>query len=483
MAIRIEEHSAGIRVISDAWEIEHLKEAGGAWSSIVFRNGSRKNLLRNPVSSAIRFVRANPYSESGVFTAFAESHEHHPRLRHDVTPAGNPIVIAEGTFSDEHGKTIPVGYRRSTEYQPHGLIWTTLEIMSDCGCGDAVELRAFGLALRPGMSGCSVRFHPSQAGGTSLLGARASYDLSRADATPFLSRFTPLQMLCRDKNGEGIELFPGSELSQWDCGVRPDAGLGLYSVRHGESGTSLELNPYCMALHRMGATLQGHLVFKLGIALPSGKAPASASNAQVVLNSKWASDAEIDALANRGVKVIRFQNAYREDGPFWPAGAWTPYDDTNASELRRVIERVHGCGMKIVPYLSLKEFHPQSRGFAEHAHEWMHKAAPSMALIHNYAGSGEYGALMCLKSGWLPHLKQSVDRILSSFQWDGLCLDWSESHPCCHSHHARGPFHTDVEGVADILAHCRKQVGAGILMVVKPETPSWVCENLADMYA
>ena len=42
--VRTEEHDGGIKVTSDFWEVEHVRRAGGAWGSLVFKNGSGKNL-------------------------------------------------------------------------------------------------------------------------------------------------------------------------------------------------------------------------------------------------------------------------------------------------------------------------------------------------------------------------------------------------------------------------------------------------------
>ena len=493
MPFQIDEREACIRVSNAAWQIEHLRAAGGAWSSIRFTNGSATGLLQRPLNSAVRFVKSDPGSESGVYTAFCEANEPHPRMR--VEHIGEvTAVIAEGTYRNEKGEPIPVGYRRRTEYHEHGLIWTTLELMSDSGCDEVVEVRALEMFLRAGMSNCFVRFHPTQAGGSDLLGGRAWYDLNALVpdatgqtqcATPFLSRYTPLQIMCCQRGVEGIELFPGSELSQWDCSLKPEIGLGLYRVEHSGAGTTIELSPYCMALRRIKVKLQGTLAFRLGIGLPL-LAPREHALKTVCYSpassgSRWASDDDIGKMASAGVELIRFQNDYCEDGTFWRNGMYRPYDEAYMSELKRVVDTVHRHGMKIVPYISLKEFHPGAPGYARHSNEWMHMAAPSLDIIHNWAGSGEYGGLMCMKSGWLEFRKHSVDRILAELPWDGLYLDWTTFFPCCHPGHGRGPFHSDLDGFLDFLFFCRKRLGpAGVLVVNLSGVPSFIAENLAN---
>ena len=484
MTLPIVEHtSTGIRVSTAAWKVEHSKAHGGAWNSIIFKHGSGKNLLRSAVSSALRFVRPDPQSESGIYSAFCEHLDSSARLSIE-NGSDFVAVVAEGAYRDESGKGIPVGFRRRTEYRSHGLVWTTLDIMSESGCDDVVEVRALDLPLRPGLSDCYVRFHPTQAGGSDLLGGRAWYELSKSGGTPFLSRYTPLQILCFERGVEGIEIFPQSELAQWDCAFKPDIGLGLYMVTHDPLGTTIELDPYCMAFRRMKLKVQGTTALRLGIGLPEIKPRAQTHNTifHAQTGSRWASDEEIAHLAESGVKLIRFHNDYREDGPFWHDGVYPPYNEAGMRELRRVIDTAHRHGMKIIPYVSLKELHPDAPAYQTHSREWMHMAAPSLDIVHTWVGSGEYGGLMCMKSGWLDFCKQSVDKILSDLPWDGLYFDWTTFHPCCHPGHGRGPYHTDIEGFLDFLKYCRDRVGAaGMIVIHASGEPSIIAENIADL--
>jgi hypothetical protein len=479
---RVEEHAQGIRAVTQFWQVEHRRDAGGAWDTITFINGSGKNLLRGPLSSGLRFVRPNPRSESGVFTGFFERNEKAPRLRIEQTAQGFPVVVAEGTYRDADGKPLPVGYRRRTEYHDYGLIWTTLDIMSESGCEEVVEVRALELPLRAGLTDAYARFHPTQDGGSDLLGGHGWFDLTR-QGTAFSSRFTPLQIVCFERNVEGLELFPGSDLAQWDVGLKPELGLGLYVIAQAEHGATVELNPYCMAFRRVKMKVQGTLTFRLGIGLPFIKPPRRARNKifHASANSRWPAKEDVKAAADAGVRLIRFHNDYREDGPFWRDGLYPPYDEANMQQLRTLVNDAHAHGMKIVPYVSLKELHPDTPEFKRSAREWMHMAAPSVDIIHTWAGSGEYGGLMCLKSGWYDFRKRSIDAILSDLPWDGLYFDWCSFHPCCHPGHARGPFHTDIEQFLDLLLYCRKRVGDGTLFLHLSGLPSIVAENMADL--
>jgi len=480
-AVVLSEHPKGIRVQSDAWVIEHALEFGGAWSSVVLTHGSGKNLLQRPLSSALRFVSPDAASDLGAFTSFNEHSEKAPRLKIEPSTSGIAAVVAEGTLTDAKGNTVPVGYRRRTEYHDDGQIWTTLDLMSDSGCPDVVELRAIDLGLRLGFSDAFVRFHPSQAGGADLLGGRGWFDLT-APGTSFLSRFTPLQVCCLERGGEGIDLFPGSELSAWDTAVR-QPGLGDYSISQTQSGISIHLSPYCVAYRRIKTTLKGHVSFRLGIGLPN-LAPhrtRPALNATTLSGPPWSSDEQLAGLARQGVKLLRFENDFSERGEFWRAGVHPPFDPAGMSELRRVIDSAHRLGMKIVAALSLHELHPGAPAFAGHAREWMHAAGPSLDIIHTYRGSGESGALMCLKSGWVDHCKAAAATILAELPWDGLFLKQAASYPCCHPGHGHAPYHSDIEQLLYVIGEIRARIGAEKLLLLDlAGAPNLIAENSAD---
>lgn len=482
---KIAQNKNGILVSSDYWKVQHSAKHGGAWSSIVFKNGSGANLLTAPLSSFIRFALLPTRKQYCDFVSFTETNENQPVLRTETSPDGFPVVIAEGVYKDDKRRPIPVGFRRSTEYREYGLIWTTLEIISDAGCDAVVHVRAFQADLRPGMTDLYVRKHPIEFTDSGLLGFGAWHTLPAEGAsTVFTSRYTPMQITALQKGVEGIDIFPPSELAEWDCGLKPDPGLGLYIVSHSEKGTSIEMDPYCMAFRRREIRLQGTIKYRLGIALPFIKPARKVHTGpfHAAMNSKWAADDDIARLADAGVKLIRFHNDYRHDGPFWRDGLYPPYDEAGMKELRRVMDTVHRHGMKIVPYVSVKEFHPEAPGFAENSRRWMHMAAPSVDMIHTFIWNGEFGGVMCLRSGWLEFRKKSIDIILSDLPWDGLYFDWTAAQPCCHPQHARGPWHSDIDEFLDFLLYCRKRIGTdGTLFLHLSGLPYMVAENMADL--
>nr|MBA3710682.1 hypothetical protein [Planctomycetota bacterium] len=471
-----------VRVHSPFWTIEHDPAHGGAWTSLVFTHGSGSNLLRAPVSSAIKFAFADPESD-GAFTIYHERNEHAAVLSVGTSEAGHPQVVAEGSYRDEAGATCAVRFRRTTEYRPHGLVHATLDVIGDPGRDDVVEVCAFDLALRPGLSDSFVRPHPSQIGGD-LLGWGKWQDLRTTSGTAFQSPCAPLYVLCMERGVEGIEVSMPSELHAWDRGLKPDLGLGLYHLAHGPDGTALQLSPYCMAYRRRPVSVRGTTSFPLRIALPAIKPREQLFSTMfhAGIGSRWISDAQLGEWASAGVRLIRFHNDYRENGPFWHDGVYPPYDADGMRELRRIIDTCHRLGMRIVPYVSLKEFHPEAPGYAENHRAWMHMVAPSVDVIHTFMGSGEYGGVMCMRSSWKEFRQRAIDIMLNDLPWDGLYFDWTTPHPCKHPDHAVGEWHSDNDEFHEFLLWCRTRIGRdGYLFLHLSGTPSLVAENLCDL--
>ncbi len=451
-AIKVEEFTNGLRVNTGTWMFEHHAPHGGACTAIVLVRGTSGNLLNGPITSAIRCLNAD-----GTTRHYRESYDTKATLRHEVA-GGATVVIAEGVFRDESGANIPVGYRRRTEYHAHGLIWSTLEIMSDCGCPDVIELCGASVILRRGMTHCSVRLHPTQAGGADLLGAGAEFSLV-PNTTAFLTRFTPLQIQCVDRAGEGMELFPGSDLAAWDYACKSDVGLGFYRVAEIPDGTQIDWMPYCMAQRRATTVIQGKIAMRLGMALPALASRLTAP--QIGIN---AGDEALKAMAASGTKVVCCAVEHGAD----------------AAKLSRVVDAAHAQGLKIVAKISAHELHPAAPEFAQHGSEWMHSAAPSLGIIKSWRGNEVSGGLMCLQSGWLDFLKREIDALLTAQPWDGVCLDAATPYPCCHPGHGR-TFHSDREGLLSLLAFCRERVGAAGLVLTEASTArSFSLENLSD---
>ncbi len=128
----------------------------------------------------------------------------------------------------------------------------------------------------------------------------------------------------------------------------------------------------------------------------------------------WVSTDQVQRWAQSGIQTVHCHNDgdYYDDGLFWRDGSYPPYPDMEKYD--RVIADCHKVGIRVATYFSNKELHPSTAQFQQHGTEWgrMNRKGD---LQHNfYKANSEFGAQMCLRSGWLDSLKASVDRVLTA---------------------------------------------------------------------
>jgi len=475
-----------VRVRSKHWEVVHDAAAGGCWTSLTFRHGTRKNLLAGPASARVRNLDPHPTRDAGSPFSFEEKFEPNATLTLESTPSGHPVVIAEGTLRLKSGESIGVRYRHRYEYRDWGLVACELELSCPEGRDDIVEVCALEATFREGLTDAYVRENPTCAPFSDLLGMGRWFDL-RQTRNPYASRYVPMHVVLFERGVEGIEFSCSSELPAWDTGFCSDPGLGNYTIGpsyEDPSHTVLSICPYCVVYRRNPTRLKGthRLRYYLGLPFVKERAKVFSTFLHAGTGSRWVSDAELARMAAAGVKLLRFHNDYREDGPFWHDGMYPPYDEAGMAELRRIVATAHRLGMKAVPYISVKEFHPDTPGCQENQAEWRQQPGPTFTELHTWAGSGEFGQLMCLESGWLGFRKKSIDTILGDLPWDGLYFDWCTPHPCRNPHHLGGRVHTDQDAFYDFMFWARERIGPdGFLLTHLSGLPQIVVENMTDM--
>jgi len=475
----------GIVLKTDYWTVEHDLKGGGCWSGVRFGKGSRKNLLTSPVGSRLRFFRDPGGEMYGVYDSFEERLEKRPKVTIRKNAKGEPVVVTEGRYTDASGRKLPVRFRRTCEYRDWGLVASELEVICERRVPGVMELSAAAFTLRPGMTDFLVREHPAVSADASLLG-HGDWLKIESKQIAWRQRYAPIHLCIFEKDVEGIELYASSDLSAWDTQITPDPGQGLYFVAaDAKRETTVELNPFCRAFRRMPVTLNKKTYrFRMywGVPFVRERGTTGAKYFHASVNSDWASDEELERLANAGVKLVRFHCDYRDDAPFWRDGKYPPFDKTGMNELARMIDTCHRLGMKIVPYVSLKEFHPESPGYKRNRKAWTQKPFPSSDGIHTHVRKGEFGQVMCMESGWLAFRKRACDIMLDDLPWDGLYFDWCSPHGCMHPGHMPGKYHTDTDGFFDFLFYARERVGPeGILLLHLSGLPYLVAENMMDL--
>ena len=476
--INIKKTKEGISVSNEYFEILHSKKHGGAWVSIIFKQGSRKNLLKAPAYSSVKFCKPNPHGGQNAFIhIFKDTLDTNPALSAFKAEDGSVTLISEGYYKDENGGKLPLKFKHTWIYNEWGHVKALLEIDPESPVEGVVEFRALNLEIREGMDKFFAKHHP-----------RLFYELARnrgwmdLPGAAYTMRSIPSYVNVIQNNVEGIEVYPGSELAGWDyfSGFKQQ---GLYQVFADAEKTTMEFNAYCMVHKRIPMKLSGIRCLELNFGLPFIKPREKVfmHTMHAAAWSDWISDKEIKKLAGAGVTLMRFHCDYREDGVFWRDGVYPPFDKRGMKELKRVINACHRNGIKIVPYISLKEFHPSAPDYEPNAKKWARMETYSGEISHSYTGSGEFGGGMCMRSGWLDFRKKACEIILSDLPWDGFYFDWCTFHGCRNPEHAKS-WHTDANEHIDFMLWCRKRVGPkGILFTHISANPSFICENLSDL--
>ncbi len=481
--MKVSRRKNAIIVDSGYWKVRHNLKAGGCWDSITFAKGSGKNLLAGAVNCRSRILDPHPTSDGSSMLFFDQSQEKNPTVEVEQLANGDVVVTATGELRDPAGASLGTRFRHRWEYRRWGLVACELELDFVKERDDIVEIKAIEMPLRDGITHAYVRPHPVEASSSDLLGGGKWLDLG---SSPYASRYIPIHVVAFEKGVEGIEFFPASNLDAWDKSLNSERGIALANVAGGPSQPgAIELSPYCAAYRRNPTRLKGKYTFRYYLSLPFIKDADTVHSKyfHVGTGSRWASDEDIRQLSSVGTRLLRFHNDYREDGPFWHDGMYPPYDLQGMTELRRVVKTAQASGMKCVPYISVKELHPQSPGFKENQAAWQREAGPTYKELHTWAGSGEFGQVMCLESGWLNRRKSDIETILKDIPWDGLYFDWCTPHPCRNPSHLGGvEYHTDADAYVDFMFWCRDRVGKdGVIFSHMSGLPYIFVENMSTL--
>ena len=254
-------------------------------------------------------------------------------------------------------------------------------------------------------------------------------------------------------------------------------------------GLALSVSPLWSA--DAAVPLPGSCVFDFYLAFPilDGRAHRPWLHTSFNRNrGAWVSADEIRRWAEKGFQTVHCHNDgdYYGDGLFWRDGAYPPYPDMDRYD--QVLTDCRRAGIRTATYFSNKELHPSTKEFQEHGADWGRKNRKG-DLQHNfYRPNSEFGAQMCLRSGWLEFLKSSIDRVLKNHPLDGVYYDWNVALFCCNPLHeanadraAPAQGHWDIDELLDLMEWTRNRVGAGGLVIVhNTTTPMFATENFAD---
>jgi hypothetical protein len=455
-----------VKVTTDHWRMEFDLRNGGALDSIVFFHGSGKNVLVQPFRTYM-----DAWSDYDA-----------PRTTFHSSRQGSVATLEFTGALGAPGRTEgPAQFHTVWTISPLTVrVDQTLRLSSDVS---ATTVGIGSTAVRGDLNEYGIRTGPADLpdGGKTIA---ASYGKSaRTGAVLIGEHHAPLYLIFFHRYLEGIDFSTGSDLASWESGLTQRAGVGRFEAKPSEDGSAIEIRREPLALLSPATIRKGEYTFSYYLGLPAIVEKSNRKWRHVAFgHHPWPSDDLIRRWSESGVNIARLHNDYVADENFWHDGAWPPYDEKGMAELRRVIATCHRYGIQIVPYFSIHEFHPTAQGYAENEQQWKRSVDQAGTVLHNHIRQGEYGAQMCLQSGWLARREADVEKAYRELNFDGIYYDWGASLPCNNKNH-NAKWHTGTDGMIELLAWTRRLISprGTLILHLSGWYPSIAYENYGDL--
>ena len=479
------DEASGILALSTPYyTVEHDLKKGGAITRIALVHGKAANLLAHAIETRVQ-------DETG--SVLADTRDSAPKVTHR-SEGLNEIVTVDCALVDQKG--VASGLRvKSTFTYRWGYVKIRKEFVVPAGGMRVREVCPFRTILASSLSDYGYREGLTEEEGASpfSFGSNRWAKLRPGNASdvPLDTRYVPRSMIFVDSGVEGLEWFVGSDLSQWELQPAGRRGQGRCRLEPSldPPGLRLSISPFWS--EDTATAMPEACAFDYYLAVPIREGSACRPWLHTSFNRRqgnWVSAEEIRRWADKGIQTVHCHNDgdYYSDGLFWRDGSYPPYPDMDRYD--KVLDECRQAGIRTATYFSNKELHPSTKEFEEHGEVWGRKNRKG-DLRHNfYRPNREFGAQMCLRSGWLDFLKFSIDRVLKNHRLDGVYYDWNVALFCCNPLHeanhddtAPAKGHWDIDELLELMEWTRRRVGPeGLVIVHNTKVPMYAAENFAD---
>lgn len=478
------DETSGVLILSTPYyTIEQDLKKGGAIRRIALTHGRATNLLVRPLETRIRDERG---------TVLTDLNDSAPAVTHRREGLSE-IVSVQSALKGQAGQASGLQVKTTLEYR-WGYVKIRKELLGPGGAG-VREVCPLSTVLAPNLSDYGYREGiteeekaPPFSFGSNRWG-RLRLDQPSDQALQI--RYVPRSMIFVDPGIEGLEWFVGSELAQWELQLTGRRGGGQCLLDRQQNPPGLALSVAPLWSPDTAVPLPSPCVFDFYLAFPLIEGHAHGPWLHTSFNRNrgdWVPAEEIGRWAEKGIQTVHCHNDgdYYDDGLFWRDGSYPPYPDMDRYD--KVLAGCRRVGIRTASYFSNKELHPSTPEFQQHGDQWGRKDRKG-ELRHNFYRPGrEFGAQMCLRSGWLEFLKFSIDRVLKNHPLDGVYYDWNVALLCSNPLHEAGgdpaapaKGHWDMDELLDLMEWTRHRVGPGGLVIIHNTTvPMFALENFAD---
>ena len=461
------------------WEFDRTK--GGELTGASVKNGSGENLLRSPQKTMLIL-----YTDDNGYRLFSTVNMPALDSKVRMTPDGGCELRFKQGMADPDGKTLEgVSLEHVTECSAWGYAKHVVRLHFEKRIGDVWSLDVGSFGAAKSFDCCGVR----EAVERNLIRKwETMHHGTRQDMPVFASERLPVSVLLMERGVEGIEMALGDNLSIWN-------GTGkhqYFNIGYSAAGQCYNVNFCTLNSSRPGECLEGDFEYEFRMTLPHVKpfvvpfrpGSGNALRRNLPFEERWPGRKELAEWNKNGVTLMRIHNDgdYCDNGIFWRDASFPPYPPDEIAKMNKFLAEARNFRIAVVPYFSMKEYHPESSGYEINSPKWGRNAAGDGRLLLNSVGRHSFfGAQMCLESNWLEHLKSYVDRILSSYAFSGVYYDWCCGIQCWNRAHSRFD-HWDNDRVLDLLKWSHDRVGKnGEIYLHMTQCPSLAAENIATL--
>ena len=295
----------------------------------------------------------------------------------------------------------------------------------------------------------------------------------------------PLYMLLFERGGARIEDCIMSDISQWEVLGEKQSGVLI----HNREKHSYEFSVSAYDSDQKG-TLDGIYEFDYRLTLPfirKKMCPIRPAESMCYYErgsaNRWPTEADFQSMQDAGYTLLKIHNDCDNchDGIFWRDAVYPPYPPAVMKQMDESLATAAKHGMKVVPYISMKEMHPDAPWFKDHSQEWAKLNAPNDPIWITSWGDLVFGGVMCLKSGWLEKRKATIKQILDNHAFKGVYFDWCTALECNNNRHF-AKHHWDIDEHIELLKWTKALSGPdGEIYLHMTHVPLLVAENMATL--
>ena len=304
-------------------------------------------------------------------------------------------------------------------------------------------------------------------------------------------RVFPLSVLLIKSGVEALEMSLGDDLGAWDGIGTSERGFQQGSVYEVPKQGLYEVVFSPLDSPRAGNIVEnGEYVFKYRLTLPYVKKNivplkfASTFLKNGDFEKRWPSFDELKKLKKSNFDLLRLHNDgdVFSNGVFWRDTGYPPYPPEEMKKMDSSLADAEKAGVSVVPYFSVKEYHPDTKDFARDAEKFARVVKSGEKFMENFFGTSLFGMQMCLESGWFETRKKTIEKPLSRHAFKGLYFDWCMGLECKNPAHNNGRRHWDNDRLLELMEWSRAKAGAeGRMYLHLTNVPSLAIENIGDM--